>query len=168
MLVDLFPIFLFPSRFSSSFQETKTSDPAESKFNSSLDLNTRFSCIYGISNPVPLLESGMNYSCYRQGSSCLIFTGLAGVTYWFVFGDMGRIAPYNPERHLRFNAADQDALVKEVLHCKVTNGVTFGDILAQCRTALMTPLEEGVVKQWYGKRMVLVGDSAHKVRIPSS
>ena len=108
----------------------------------------------------------MNYSCYRKGASCLVFTGKGGVTYWFVFTTLDHTVPYNRQSHTRFTAADQEALVAKVGTCKVTEGVTFDDIYAHRRTAVMTPLEEGVVKQWYSQRMVLVGDAAHKVRLP--
>ena len=133
------------------------------KSDSLLDLDTRFSCIYGISDSVTQMAPGMAFSCYRKGSSCLTFTGLDGIAYWFVFKDLERTTSYARDRHLKFSAADQTSLVNEVLDCKVTDGVTFSDIFDRRRTALMTPLEEGVVKQWHEKRMVLMGDSAHKV-----
>lgn len=126
-----------------------------------LDLATRFSCVYGISNPVKGIGHGCYISIYQKEISTLIFTGHGGQIFWFVFEDMNKKIPYGEKP--RYTQEDTDEVCSRVSDVKVTDGVVFSDIYAKRKTAVMTPLQEGVVNTWFNGRMVLIGDSGHKV-----
>ncbi|MCJ1477425.1 hypothetical protein MMC13_006096 [Lambiella insularis] len=124
-------------------------------------LDTQFACIYGMSTPLEGLKAGRGFSSYRQKSSCFVWTGAGDIPYWFVFKNLGRSLKYG--KVPRFSQAELESLLQEVSACTVTEGISFKDLLAKRTTAIITPLEEGVVKSWYHGRMVLLGDSAHKM-----
>jgi FAD dependent monooxygenase len=129
------------------------------------DLDTRFSCVYGVSTPVPGMKQGVWYSLYRQNVSTVVLTGVGGGLHWFVFEDLGNSIPFGHTP--RYNQDDINSICGRLENTMVTPGVTFGHIFANKTIAVMTPLEEGVVTNWSARRMVLIGDSGHKVSLPA-
>lgn len=68
----------------------------------------------------------------------------------------GKTIPrYTQEDESRLVALAQDDLVKP--------GIRFRDIYERRIRSTMLPIEEGVLKNCFYKRMVLLGDSWHKV-----
>jgi hypothetical protein len=53
--------------------------------------------------------------------------------------------------------------VKRFSNRCITDKVTFGQIYAKKLTSTLTPLHEYVLEKWYFDRMILIGDSVHKV-----
>lgn len=65
---------------------------------------------------------------------------------------------------VRYTEEDMEALAKSVADHPLTEDVTFGDLWNTRHWALMTDYQEGFVEKWYyGGRVVIVGDAAHKV-----
>lgn len=64
----------------------------------------------------------------------------------------------------RYTEEDRERLVTMCKDDLVKPGVTFGDLYKGQIKSAVVPLEEGVLKTCFYKRMVLVGDSWHKVR----
>lgn len=119
--------------------------------------------MYGVSKPVPSLpEATLNF-IHREQIGLLVITGKDHTIYWFVFNDMDRTFALNETP--RFSERDADVICKMVANVKVTQDVVFGDIYATRTTAIMTPLVEGLSTNWHSNRMVLVGDSVHKVGV---
>lgn len=52
---------------------------------------------------------------------------------------------------------------KEFWNKSITDKVTFGQIYSKKSTSTLTPLHEVVWKKWFFGRIILLGDSAHKV-----
>lgn len=52
---------------------------------------------------------------------------------------------------------------KEFWNKSITDKVTFGQIYSKKSTSTLTPLHEVVWKKWFFERIILLGDSAHKV-----
>lgn len=52
---------------------------------------------------------------------------------------------------------------QKIAHCQVTDNVLISDVWENRKVAVMTALEEGVSEYWASQRLVLLGDSAHKV-----
>ncbi|KAI8065538.1 hypothetical protein BC940DRAFT_320639 [Gongronella butleri] len=124
-------------------------------------MTATYSCIYGISDPVPGIQPGENHIVFRNGSSFLIASGKGGIAYWFLFEKMERTYQYNEIP--RFSAQDTDAAARKYMDSQVTGKVTFGDIYARCQSAIKVPLEEALYKHWHHGRCVLVGDAVHKM-----
>ena len=63
----------------------------------------------------------------------------------------------------RYTETDADAFVKSLLDVPVYKDVKLGDIWKEKEVYGMTQIHAGMAKQWHWSRLVLVGDSAHKV-----
>ena len=67
-----------------------------------------------------------------------------------------------PDR-LHFTEADMEAVVEKYGKSKVTNDICFEHLWETRTRAFMAGIEEGVQKRWHSGRIVLLGDSVHKV-----
>jgi FAD dependent monooxygenase len=91
----------------------------------------------------------------------LLFTGRNGIIYWFIFSSLENTTPYNEAK--RYDNGDIKAAFARVAHVRITPAVTFAEVFRNRRTAVMTPLEEGIALRWTAGRMALMGDAAHKM-----
>ena len=58
---------------------------------------------------------------------------------------------------------DAERLAEKVKDHPVSDSLLFGEVWDSRTRAQLVSIEEGVFKHWYSGRMVLAGDSAHKV-----
>lgn len=99
---------------------------------------------------------------HRSGRSYLCSPGLDGLVYW--------IAMFKNEEETRgisiprYTTQDRDELVARYADDIIKPGVTLGELYRKAIATALVPLEEGVLSTCYYKRIVLVGDSWHKVR----
>lgn len=63
----------------------------------------------------------------------------------------------------RYTAEDVDRLAKRYANDIITPGFSFGDLYQTAMATSLVPIEQGVLSTCFYKRMVLVGDSWHKV-----
>ena len=63
----------------------------------------------------------------------------------------------------RFTKDDEITLAKEHFSDQVTGSTTFGDVYRNRLQTALVPLEEHVFDQWHFKRIITIGDAAHKV-----
>lgn len=63
----------------------------------------------------------------------------------------------------RYTDADAETKAAELADCPISETLTFGDIWKSRTRGHLVSLEEGVLSHWFFRRMVLLGDSAHKV-----
>ncbi|KAL1630532.1 hypothetical protein SLS56_004806 [Neofusicoccum ribis] len=107
------------------------------------------------------IGAGRFSTIHQKDVSALIFSGLGGALYWFIVVDLKTSVEFGKTK--RYTDADIKAAYTKVAHATITDGVKFSDIFDNKRTAIMTPLEEGVADAWYSGRMFVLGDSAHKM-----
>lgn len=120
--------------------------------------------MFGISNPIETLPPGEVHFTFQQGHNFALFTGKDGIIYWFLFEDMGKT--FEQGSIPRFNSSDADVSCQKYLSSPITSSVRFGDIYSKQIVKTKTAFEEGVASHWRSGRVVLVGDSAHKVCRP--
>ncbi|KAJ5179389.1 hypothetical protein N7492_002599 [Penicillium capsulatum] len=123
--------------------------------------DAKFACVYGISDPHPAIGPGRHFTVYRPDASLLVFTGMDGVAYWFLFEELKRTIQYNARE--RFSQVDIDRLFAQTADTLVTDGVRWAEIIQRRRVAIMAALEEGIADTMFHGRMLLLGDSAHKM-----
>lgn len=116
-----------------------------------------------MSNPLPQITAGQFFAIYRRKVSALVFAGLNGKLYWFLFKELDEPLGYGPQR--TFTDADIHTVYTEIADAVVTDGVRISDVFARREVAVMTALEEGVGEAWFCRRLFLLGDSAHKVNL---
>lgn len=68
-----------------------------------------------------------------------------------------------PKRE-RYTDEDAEAMAASVADHPIAPTVVFGDLWNKRYRGLLISIEEGVLEHWYHGRIVLAGDSAHKVR----
>ncbi|GME23337.1 Monooxygenase FAD-binding protein [Neofusicoccum parvum] len=125
------------------------------------NFSSKCACIYGMSSPLRQIGAGRFFTIHQKDVSALIFSGLGGALYWFIVVDLKTSVEFGKTK--RYTDADIKAAYTKVAHATITDGVKFSDIFKNRRTAIMTPLEEGVADAWYSGRMFVLGDSAHKM-----
>lgn len=80
-------------------------------------------------------------------------------TWFFVYSALD-----TPTRErVKYTQKDADEYAERVGDLHVTENMRFRDVYAQKFACGFTNLEEGVMKQWSWGRIVLAGDSAHKI-----
>ncbi|UNI15373.1 hypothetical protein JDV02_001910 [Purpureocillium takamizusanense] len=124
-------------------------------------LQAEAACVFGISKPIPQIPAGRHFTIYRPKVSGLVFAGLNGRLYWFLFKLLPEPIEYG--KTTSFTQADIDEVVANISDACVTDGVRWADVWAAREQALMTALEEGLSHSWKSGRMFLLGDSVHKM-----
>ncbi|KAH6871228.1 FAD-binding domain-containing protein [Thelonectria olida] len=119
-----------------------------------------YGCVFGISNPCEGIEAGASNSVFRKHESYVINGGPGGRVYWFYFFKLPRrvygddIPTYTKE--------DEKTLLKQRENDNITPTLKFKELLDKRISSVLVPLQEYVFKQWSYKRIITVGDSAHK------
>lgn len=82
-------------------------------------------------------------------------------TYWFAFfKNEERVAGDDVPR---YTPEQEEALAEKYANDILFNGLTFGDLWQRRVQSSLVPLEEYVLERCYHRRVVLIGDSFHKV-----
>jgi FAD dependent monooxygenase len=120
-----------------------------------------YSCIFGISSPVKGLNLGEQVNAFSNYRTIIMIQGKYGRIYWLVIQKLQKKYIYpNSPRFTSSDAADAAERLRDVV---IYQDITFGAIWDSRETASMTALEENVFQTWHYGRMVLIGDSVHKV-----
>ncbi|KAL1796520.1 hypothetical protein ACET3X_005060 [Alternaria dauci] len=89
----------------------------------------------------------------------LLFTQQEKVYWGITFKDEAHL----PEKRNKATEADIEAVARNFADQPVTEKIKVGDLWeTNIRSGLLT-VEEGILSKWYAGRIVLVGDSAHKM-----
>ncbi|KAF4820432.1 FAD-dependent monooxygenase atmM [Colletotrichum siamense] len=124
----------------------------------SLKSNTK--CIFGISN-LPKGWRGMQHSAFNDGRSYLLVPAPKDRVYWFFFHVMD--GTYYGKDIPRFSKEDEKALASKYFDDNISDSITFRDIYEGRQVATLVALEEHVFSRWNYRRILLIGDSAHKL-----
>lgn len=121
-----------------------------------------YRCSFGIAQHVPNWVPGEQHLVFGTGRSQLVASGPEDRVYWFM---MERLpVPTFGDDIPRYSKADEVDFVTRNATVPITTKVTFGDVFEKRLTSTLTPLHEMVYEKWFFKRVITLGDSAHKVR----
>lgn len=125
-------------------------------------VSCHYLCSFGIAQDVPGWEHGSTYTTVGTGHSQLVISGPGNRIYWFFFSRLpetkyGKDIP-------RSNQEMEAEFVDKYKHAPITKTLTFGQLYAKRLITTLTPLHEYVHEKWFFKRILMMGDSAHKVR----
>ncbi|GAD94007.1 hypothetical protein PVAR5_2627 [Paecilomyces variotii No. 5] len=124
-------------------------------------MSSTYSCIFGTSFNVPGVPNTAFYISVHEHRTYLVSPSQGGMAYWAFFVPNKEVIP-GPYGQ-RYSAEEQNKFVKQYLGDQLMDGVTFEDLYSRKDRSIYITLEEGVMKQWFGPRMVLLGDAAHKI-----
>jgi FAD dependent monooxygenase len=124
-------------------------------------MTVEYACVFGISSGVESLEAGAQINAFLDRAAIMTIHGKEGCVFWFLFKKLEQkhVYPAVPQ----FSSKDASKLCSRMQDARMYKGLRFGDTWKNSELVSMTTLEEGLFKTWFYDRMVLVGDSAHKV-----
>ncbi|KAF5668250.1 zeaxanthin chloroplastic [Fusarium denticulatum] len=118
-----------------------------------------YKCIFGISRPIEELTQGSHY-VYNDNFSYLVLVGPGGKFYWFLFVKLP-VTLYGHDIP-RYTKVDEEKLAAQHASDQITPEVTFGQLYGARTSSALTPLHEHVFEKWHYKRIITIGDAAHK------
>ncbi|KAK2686277.1 hypothetical protein QWA68_014854 [Fusarium oxysporum] len=118
-----------------------------------------YKCIFGISRPIEQLAKG-SHPVYNDKFSYLLLSGPGGKFYWFFFVKLP--IPLYGNDIPRYTKLDEEQLVAEHASDPITPEVTFGQLYEARTNSTLTALHEWVFEKWHYKRIITIGDAAHK------
>lgn len=139
-----------------------TLEPGYFELNEEDTVPCYYACSFGIAQNVPNWPVGQQSLVTGKGNSQLVVSGPDNRVYWFLFEKLpetkyGKDIP-------RYTKEDEEGFVKRNYNVAITPEVTFGQVFAKRLSSTLTPLHEVVYKKWFFRRVITLGDSAHKVR----
>jgi 2-polyprenyl-6-methoxyphenol hydroxylase-like FAD-dependent oxidoreductase len=103
-------------------------------------------------------KPGTVYECHRFGSSTQVFTG-DDIMWFFLYEKLDKPTT----EHKSYAQKDADEIAARHADHRITKGLHLRDLYKERGASGATDLEEGILDKWWWKRIVLVGDAAHKV-----
>jgi hypothetical protein len=94
------------------------------------------------------------------------FLGLAQPDRVYFFFIVRVDEPFTWPKQKRYTAEDAEILAQRFADHPVSNSLLFGELWKRRIRGGLVNLEEGVLEHWHHDRIVLAGDSAHKVNTP--
>ncbi|KAM3497416.1 hypothetical protein MY10362_009234 [Beauveria mimosiformis] len=125
------------------------------------DVVIAYRCMFGVAKLTPGSHSTiLNYTS-SEGYSYLTIHYQSGTHYWFVFEKLDK--PLSHTDGPRYTRQDIEVLAQKLRHDAISECLTFGEIYDKSATTGMVPLQETVFDRWHFKRLITIGDSAHKI-----
>ncbi|KAJ0419910.1 hypothetical protein BJY00DRAFT_301932 [Aspergillus carlsbadensis] len=119
------------------------------------------SCIFGISHGLPQVKPTDAWRTCRQDRHYLICAAPNGLTFWFCFfKNRKRATTWDG---LRYSDEEKEQIAAEFAADRTRPDVTFADLYSTSSSVGVVPMEEFVLKRYYHKRILLLGDSVHKM-----
>lgn len=119
-------------------------------------------CIFGISKrPESLPSTALQINAFFNGRNYMMLSAPGDRLYWFLFKDMNKATGSDIPR---FTKEDETTLAKKHFTDQVAKSTTFGDIYRNRLHTALVSLEEHVFPRWHFRRIITIGDAAHKVR----
>ncbi|KAJ4311440.1 hypothetical protein N0V94_007953 [Neodidymelliopsis sp. IMI 364377] len=126
------------------------------------EVPTEYCCIFGISRPTDKFRKYSSQTIQGRNYSYLVATGPNHRIYWFLFKKLDKAVHGLYEKVPRYTEEQRDALAAEHAADPISDGLTFGELYEMRTTATLQALPEVVFKKWHYKRIITIGDAAHK------
>ncbi|KAJ3503677.1 hypothetical protein NLJ89_g8326 [Agrocybe chaxingu] len=118
-------------------------------------------CIFGISKrPTGLPATPLQINAFFKDCNYMILSAPGDRLYWFLFTEMDKA--YGKDIP-KFTKEDERRLAEQHFGDRVTNSTTFQDIYNNGLHTTLVALEDHVFPRWHYRRIIIIGDAAHKV-----
>jgi len=143
-------------------------DNNDSNNNKNNNIKSTYAALFGAINPnpssdkppQPSLPPHVFYEMHGQ-DAMLQAMHCKSIIYFTIYGRLPEgPTPLSPTR---FTESEKQAFAARWADYHCAPGIKVSDMVAQADWTQMVHLEEGVIEKWYGERVVLVGDSVHKM-----
>ncbi|KAJ5627291.1 Monooxygenase FAD-binding [Penicillium herquei] len=119
-----------------------------------------YRCIFSIGYTPESLRDDQAIKVSYKGRSYLCLSGQDRKFYFCLFEQIEKTRGSSMPR--RYTKEETDALAAKYSDDILVPGVTFGDMYSKKSSAVMLPVQEGLLSKCFYERIVLVGDSFHK------
>ncbi|KAL3455958.1 hypothetical protein BJX64DRAFT_53548 [Aspergillus heterothallicus] len=119
------------------------------------------SCLFGISRGLAQVKSTDAWRTCRQDRHYLICAAPNGLTFWFCFFKNRKHATSYDA--LRYTDEEKEQYAAEFSADRTRPDVTMGDLYRTSTSTGLVPIEEFVLNRYFHKRILLLGDSVHKM-----
>ncbi|KAI5456632.1 hypothetical protein BGZ63DRAFT_434688 [Mariannaea sp. PMI_226] len=119
-----------------------------------------YKCLFGVSEYVPGSDIHTDFVAGKNFSH-LVVTAPRGRVFFIATEKMeggvtrGSHVP-------RYTKEDEQSFVERRSNDRLTPTATFGDVYKRKQFSVLTPLHEHVYKRWHFRRIMTIGDAAHK------
>ncbi|CAG8237917.1 unnamed protein product [Penicillium salamii] len=138
-----------------------SADGDESFFQGQREFECCYSAMFGTSVAPEGLIENQAFKGFKSDRSFLCSPGKGRLIYWLaMFKNREKTSGDGIPRYTR---DDCDRLAANFADDIIKPGVRLGDLYRDARKATLVPLEQGVLSTCFYKRIVLVGDSWHKI-----
>lgn len=120
-----------------------------------------YQCSFGIAQNVEKWVDGEQAFTCGDKKSFLVASGPENRCYWFLFVKLPKVI--RGKDIPRYTKKDEEQFMAEHRNLPITDCLTFAEVYDKRLTSTLTPLHEVVFKKWFFDRIVLIGDSVHKV-----
>jgi len=117
--------------------------------------------VVGLATPHSGLEVDHAHTLHNHGRSAGVITGYGGRVFWFLFEKLDKV--YKLPNIPKFTPEDGRKIAEKRLEDPVTEDIKFGELWDRTTSYVTVPMEEGCFEHWHYKRMIVIGDAAHKV-----
>lgn len=124
-------------------------------------LTIEYVCVFGISSAIPGLESGEHINRYGDKFCVMTFHGKYGRVFWFILYKLEKA--YSYPNAPRYSPEDAARICEELASVYIFESICVRDLWETREVVSMTAAEEGFFDIWHFRRVVLLGDSIHKV-----
>ncbi|KAF4819124.1 FAD-dependent monooxygenase andE [Colletotrichum siamense] len=118
-------------------------------------------CIFGISHRPEAYPAASQHNTLSEGHSYFLMAAPGNRVYWFLFMELKETL-YG-ENIPRYTKEDEAKIVKQHAKDRILENMTFGELYEKRIVTTLAPLQTYVFEKWHYKRLVTIGDSAHKV-----
>lgn len=126
--------------------------------NSEAPMVAHYQFLAGHLHRIPYLEPGRLWEVRNDGLNMQIF--MLEQEGWFL---IYRRLPNPSHQYTGYTDVEAEAFAKDIMDNPIMQGMTFKDLWEVHKWVRLVNAEEGLVERWYSDRIVLVGDSAHKM-----
>lgn len=123
-------------------------------------IKTRWKSLIGVTPNIPELGDRDVTVVNGTGRSLLALAQPDRAYFFFIF----RVdEPFTWPKRANYTDQDAEDLAQQFADHPVSDTLVFGELWKRRTRGALIPLEEGVLSHWHHGRIVLAGDSAHKV-----
>jgi 2-polyprenyl-6-methoxyphenol hydroxylase-like FAD-dependent oxidoreductase len=127
-------------------------------FGKNLEFETTYRLLFGNCPRIGSAKPGTVYECHRFGTSTQVFTG-EDKMWFFLYEQIDK--PTSEQRS--YTQKDVDEFAARHADHRISKDIHLRDLYKERNSLGATDLEEGILEKWWWKRIVLVGDAAHKI-----
>ncbi|KAL5041281.1 hypothetical protein BDW71DRAFT_192104 [Aspergillus fruticulosus] len=123
-------------------------------------IQSKISCIFGISQGLTQVKPTETWKHARQDRHYLCSGAPNGLTFWFLFFKNKKKLPWD---RLCYTKEDKEQYAAEFASDQVRTDLTLGDMYQASTSTVLVPVEEFALKRYHFKRIMLLGDSIHRM-----